>query len=196
MAENLEHLDSLIQEAEEGLESADEEQKPQFEEKFANLNSLKEEFGKSKEISNNQRIRAEKAEEELKKLQKEAKDKEVKPEPPKIEEGKLSESDLLYIAKADVHSEDIDELRSIAKTQGKSVKEVHQFGWVKSFLTERQEERKTAEAAATKPRGRGTSAPSGEDLLGKAEKEGIIPDKAEDIDKLAEARLAKKAGKK
>src|SRR3990167_6184583 len=106
MTEKLEHLDSLIQEAQEGLELADEDTKPQFEEKLDNLNALKEEFGKSNDISENQRIRAEKAEDELKKLK--AKEKET--QPAKKEEGDLSQADLLYIAKSTIDRDDVEEL--------------------------------------------------------------------------------------
>ena len=185
--ENIGRLDALIQEAEESLEQADEDTKPQFEERLTSLNSLKEEFVKSKELSENQKIRAEKAEEKLKEKEKEA-------QPPKTEEGKLSQADLLYLAKADVHADDIDELVTIAKNAGKSVRETLQQGWVKSYLAEKQEERKTAEASVTKTKGMGRKSSSGEELLAKAEK-GELPDKPEDIDKLVDAQLARKAGK-
>ena len=190
---NVERLDSLIQEAEEGLTEADEETKPQLEEKLQGLKSLKEDFNKRGEISENQRIRAEKAEDELKELKKPG----VKPDEKVVPPNKdLSQTDLIVLIKADVtEEEDIQEVVDFAKLKGISVAEALKSSVIRTVLSEKKEERQTAEATATGNKRGGTTAPSAKELLQRAQSKGELPEKDEDMRKLIEAQIAEKAGK-
>jgi hypothetical protein len=138
-----------------------------------------EELAKAKEIAENYKVRAEKAE---------AKAREGKEEPPKT--GELSAKDALILAKADVAEEDLDEVLNYAKFRNLPVSEVLKDKTLKTILSDRAEERRTAQATNT-----GGSRPStkvtGEALIEKASK-GDLPEKDEDIAKLAEARMAAK----
>ena len=131
-----------------------------------------EELAKAKEIAENQRIRAEKAE----KVKKEEKTSE------------LSTKDILYLAKSDIHADDLADVLEWAKFKNISVSEAHNA--LKGTLDVRNEERKTAEAANTGA-SRPSSQVSGESLLEKA-KQGQVPEKDEDIDKIVEARMQEK----
>lgn len=142
----------------------------------ANLVKAKEdELAKAKEIAENQRIRAEKAE----KGKKEEKTSE------------LSTKDVLYLAKADIHEDDLADVLEWAKFKNISVNEAHKA--LKGALDVRNEERRTAEAANTSASGSSTQV-SGESLLEKA-KQGQVPEKDEDIDKIVEARMQEKLNK-
>ncbi len=146
----------------------------------ANLvKAREEELAKVKEIAENQKMRAEKAEKEGK--------KEAKKETPE-----LSTKDVLYLAKADIHEDDLNDVLDWAKFKNISVQEAHKV--LKGTLNVRNEERKTAEITNT-----GVSRPSakvsGESLLEKA-RQGQLSDKEEDIDKIVEARMEEKLNKK
>ncbi len=136
-----------------------------------------EELKKAKEVAENQRIRAEKAE----KGKKEEHD--IHPD--------LSTKDVLYLAKADIHEDDINDVLEWAKFKKISVSEAHKA--LKGTLDVRAEERKTANATNT-----GTSRPStqisGEAIEEKARR-GIFSEKDEDIEKLVEARMQAKLAK-
>lgn len=141
-----------------------------------------EELKKAKEIAENQRIRAEKAE----KGKKEEEKKEDKKET-----SELSTKDILYLAKADIHEDDLGDVLEWAKFKNISVNEAHKA--LKGALDVRAEERKTAAASNTRTSRPGTQV-SGETLLEKA-KRGEISEKDEDIDKLVEARMEEKLKK-
>lgn len=119
--------------------------------------------------------------------------KPVKPETPKPEvkpepkaEG-LSEKDIFALVKADVSEDDIDEVKGYASYKKISVAEALKDKTLKGILSDRSEERRSAEVANTKSP-RGSSKPSSETLLSKS-KEGILPDKDEDIEALAKAEV-------
>lgn len=97
----------------------------------------------------------------------------------------LSTKDTIYIAKADIHEDDIEEVLELAQLKKVSVKEAHDF--MRPILKERQEERKTAQATQVRGGTRGTSKDTHEAILAKA-------DKGEDVDaeKLAAARMQRK----
>ncbi len=137
-----------------------------------------EEASKLRKNYEDQKVRAEKAE-------KEAKGK-VVPETT----GSLSTKDVLYLAKADIHEEDLEEVTKQAKLQGITVSEAHKY--MKPILDARNEERKTALATQTGRSQRGITKTTGEDLLAKAETTGEMPDDDEGMQKLATARLNKK----
>lgn len=139
---------------------------------------------KKAEASSQNFERAKKAEAELK----EARAKlEVKA--PSNQDG-LSTKDVVYLAKADIHADDVDDVLTYAKKMGVSVSEAHKF--FKPILSERAEERKTASASHTKGGARGNSKVSGEELLRKAETTGEVPETAEGMQSVFEARQAKK----
>lgn len=163
--------------------------KPEGDEEASNPqeeDSSKEDASKLKELAENYKIRAEKAERRLK----------AKEEPEKNPEEKkeLSQSDLIYLAKSDIHEDDIDEVLEIAKSQNKSLKEVHNLSWVKSWLNEKKEERKTAEATATGNKRSGPQTPDANRLYQEAQK-GKYPDSKEEMQKLIEARFGGKLRK-
>ena len=138
-----------------------------------------EDLKKRAEASSQNFERLKKAEEELKKL---------KAAKPKKEQEGLSNKDVLYLAKADIHEDDVDDVLDWAKFKGVTVKEAHEQ--LKDTLTVRDEQRKTAETTQVRGGQRGASAMKGEDILKRAEK-GELPESDEDIRKLAEARIAR-----
>jgi hypothetical protein len=104
---------------------------------------------------------------------------------PLQEEG-LSNRDVLYLAKADVHEDDVDEVLDWAKFKKISVAYAHKQ--LKATLDVRAEQRKSASASHTKGGARGTSKTTGEDLLRKAERTGEVPETAEGMNDLFLAR--------
>ena len=115
---------------------------------------------------------------------------EVNPEVKELKTDSLSERDLLALMKADVADEDIDEVKGYAKYRNISVSDALKDKTMKSILDERVEERKSAQAVETKG-ARKPSTTSPDEILNKASR-GELPDKDEDIEKLAEARIAAK----
>lgn len=117
---------------------------------------------------------------------KKAEKPETKPEvKAEIEQGGLSQKDVIYLAKADIHEEDIDEVVELAKLKKVSVAEAHKF--MAPILKERQEERQTALATQSRGGNRGTSKETPEVLISKA-----IRGEEVDPEKLAAARMAQK----
>ena len=136
-----------------------------------------EDFAKAKELAENYKIRAEKAEKAAK----------GGGEPPKEPQG-LSNKDVLYLAKADIHEDDLDEVLDWAKFKGVDVREAHKQ--MKPRLDLKTEERKSAQVTQIKG-ARGATAPTAEDLISKASK-GQLPETDEDIQALADAEMARK----
>jgi hypothetical protein len=141
-----------------------------------------ERLAKAEELAENYKIRAEKAEKAEKK-------KETQPE--------LSTKDVLYLAKADIHEDDLTDVLDWAKFKNISVLEAHKQ--LKGILDVRNEERTTAAATDTKG-GRPATQVSGESLLEKAEQGQISGEVEEskadaDIDKIVEARMQRKLKK-
>lgn len=100
----------------------------------------------------------------------------------------LSDKDVLYLARAtDIDPEDVDEVVTYAHKMGVSVSEAHKF--YKPILSERAEERKTAQATQTRGN-RGTAHVSNDELLKRAEKGEELKDS--DLQAIAEARQARK----
>lgn len=134
--------------------------------------------------------RAKKAEAKLKDQEPKEPRKEVKPKA-KTEDLTLSQSDVLYLAKAEIHEEDVEELVRIAKIQNKTLKETHNLSWVRSWLAERDEERATAEATATKNRP-GSNKVKPSQVMEKARK-GELPENPEDLADAAIRELENRA---
>lgn len=132
--------------------------------------------------------KAEELEEKNKQLYERAK-KAEKAKAPSKEDG-LSPVDIIYLAKVDIHDEDLPEVLEYAKKMGVSVKDAHAH--YKPILAEKAEERKTASATQTKGGARGSSKTTGADLLARAERTGELPDTDEGMRALAQARLDRK----
>lgn len=103
----------------------------------------------------------------------------------------LSNTDIIYLAKADIHDEDMNELLDWAKFKKITVKEAHKQ--LKGTLDVRAEQRRTAEATQTGRTQRGTTKVLGEDLLIKAETTGEVPETEEGMRALFMARQARKS---
>lgn len=102
----------------------------------------------------------------------------------------LSQTDIIFLAKADIHEDDIGEVTELAKLKKIPVSEAYKY--LKPVLNERAEERKTAAATQTKGGARGTAKVTGEDMLRKVEATGELPDDPDALMQIAEARLARK----
>ncbi len=102
----------------------------------------------------------------------------------------LSSKDVIFLAKTDIHEEDIAEVTDLAKLKKISVAEAYKY--LKPVLDVREEERKTAQATQTKG-GRGTSTTKPEELLRRAS-QGQIPQDDEGIEALVAAREAQRIG--
>lgn len=90
-----------------------------------------------------------------------------------------------------VHEDDVEDVTEYARFRGVSVSEALKSNTLKNIISENAEKRKTAEATNTNASRRGTTKPTGEDLLDRASK-GQMPD---DVDALAKARLEAKRKK-
>lgn len=118
--------------------------------------------------------------ERLKKQEKEVKE---------VSSETLPMKDMLFIAKADIPAEDVDEFLVFAKNMKMSLPDAYKT--YSPILREKAEERKTAAATMTKGGTRSVNKTTGEDFLSKAEKMGELPDSDDDMLKLAQARLAR-----
>lgn len=110
---------------------------------------------KAQELADNYKKRAEKAEKKAKEV----------PEAPKHE---LSNMDILAIAKADVHEDDIERVTKFAQMEGISVKDALGHDDVKAILERRAEARKVATASNTDSSKGSPAKRDGETLLEKS----------------------------
>lgn len=101
----------------------------------------------------------------------------------------LSNKDLLFLAKTDIHEDDIEEVQDWAKFKKVSISEAYKQ--LKGTLDIRNEERKTADATSTKPGARGTTKTSPADVLSKAER-GEVIETDEGMRDLFKARIDRK----
>lgn len=127
---------------------------------------------------------------------KEEKKPEPKPETkvePKPEQG-LSTKDAMALIKANVEEEDIDEVESYAKFKNISIAEALKTTVVKTLLSEKAEQRKTAQVTNTQTARRSTPKTTPEDIRDKALK-GDLPESEDDIKALYEARRQEKLNK-
>lgn len=108
----------------------------------------------------------------------------------------ISSQDLYVLIEAKVPKEDISEVIDYSKLKGISVEEALKSNVVKSILSERGEERTTANATSTGPTRRGSTKVSAGELLKKASETGEVPESDEDMGNLVEARLAQRIGNK
>lgn len=102
--------------------------------------------------------------------------------------GDLSQKDVIYLAKSDIHDDDMDEVLKYASKSGVSVKEAHEY--LKPILAVKNEQRQTALAANTGSSKRGSGKTAPDILLAKARK-GELPTSDDDIERLIAARKGK-----
>jgi len=184
--ENNSDLDTLIQdkidadtEFQTSLEGLEEEESNRLiSEKKSEL--VKQEFAsmaeakkKADEIATNQKIRAEKAEQEAKKA-KEAGAKE-----------ELSSADTIALIRGNISDEDIETVKKFAKNEGISITEAIKNDELKAVLKVREEKRNVADATNITTTKRGSTKVSDETILDDANK-GKLPDNPEE---LARARM-------
>lgn len=141
-----------------------------------------EELKKKAEASSQNFERLKKAEADLKEAREKLKTSTSRP----VET--LSNKDILFLAKADVHEDDLDEVLEWSKFKKITVSEAHKQ--LKPSLDVKDEERKSANATQVRSGARGTSKVSGEDLLAKAERTGEVPDDQASMQAIFEARRA------
>lgn len=138
---------------------------------------------KAKELADNYKIRAEKAE----KAEKSKADDFT----PKNE---LSQMDIIALVRADIADEDMDDIRDYARLKKIAVKDALNSSVIKTLLAERKEERITAEATSTGNNRAGSKAITGNELLRKAES-GEFPESDDDVEKLVNTRFGNRLGK-
>ncbi len=121
----------------------------------------------------------------------------VEEKPKEIETDKkveISQVDLYALIKENVPQEDITDVTEYATLKKISIADALKSTFIKTLLSEKTEERKTAEATNTGAARRGSVQVSGDTLLSKASK-GELPESDEDLERLVDARLNQK-GKK
>lgn len=141
----------------------------------------KAEAEKAKALANNQKIRAEKAEQRLKST----------PPPQANGEAPMSLADAAALLKADVHEDDIERVEKFAKSEGVSVREALRNDELKAILAVRAEKRTTAQAANVSNVRRGPTKMADDVLISNAEK-GRLPEDDEGISRLVAAKLKQK----
>lgn len=105
-------------------------------------------------------------------------------------QAQLSAKEIIYLGKADIHADDMDEVLELARLKNWDVPKAHEY--LKPVLDTRAEQRRTADATQTRGGARGASKVSGEDLLATAERTGEVPETTEGMNKLFKARMARK----
>lgn len=124
---------------------------------------------KDKELADNYKIRAEKAEKELK-------DKKIPGKEGTSETKDMSAMDIIAVTKANVHEDDIQEVVDYAKFKNVSIAEALKSDVIKTTLADRIEKRKTADITNTRTARPSTHKVSGEELV-KGLSEGKIPER-------------------
>lgn len=144
-------------------------------------NRLIEDAAKAKELAENYKVRAEKAEKLKKESRKEPSD------------SSLTQKDMLALTYAKVAVEDVDEVTKYAAYRGVSVADALKDKTLQTILADKTEER--ASAAASQSRSpRMSSQITGESILQKA-REGQLPESEADMAKMVEAEFAAKKAK-
>lgn len=118
--------------------------------------------------------------------------KHEKPAQAPLQEVGFSPKDYLALNESKVSAEDFDEVVRVSKILNKSIADTLKDQTMKVILDTRMEERRTAQATATKGGARGATRDTGEEILRKAEELGQFPETAEGMKALAQARIDKK----
>ena len=166
-------------------EMSDEDKETAISEKRSELikaeaDALEQAKIKAEEIAKNQKIRAEKAEQEAKK------NKPVEgEEPPKKDESGVSLKDVRALQ--NVHDDDVDFVVNWAKANNMEIAEAIKSKDVQYVLEGHKEERKTADTTSVESGGKRPSKASAEDLLSKAQ-QGDLPDDDEGINAVIAAK--------
>jgi len=148
----------------------------------------KTEAEKAKELANNYKIRAEKAESKLKNsFNKQNNNTEVKSD----SKSELSTMDAMLIMKSNVDIQDVDAVTKFAKMEGMTIVEALKNDELKAILAVRNEKRNVAEASHSGTSRRSSPKVSDDSLLANASK-GILPDSDEDFRRLQELRSKRK----
>ena len=113
----------------------------------------------------------------------------------KIDTSAMSPQEIIALGKADLPAEDVEEVIEFAKLKKITVVEALVAPMMKTYLEDKAEKRRTAEAAESGG-GRGTNKVDGVALLAKAEATGEVPDTVEGMQGLFGARINRKLGKK
>lgn len=111
-----------------------------------------------------------------------------KPDTPVPTSDGLSNRDLLFLAKADIHEDDLDDVLEWARFKKVPVAKAYEM--LKPTLSVRSEERRTALATQTKGGQRGAAKLDPESILARAEKTGEVPESDEGMQALFLARRA------
>lgn len=101
----------------------------------------------------------------------------------------LSNKDILYLAKADIHQDDLDDVVEMARLKKMSVADAHKF--MEPILAQRAQERTSASLTHTRPSSRSAPQQSAEDVLLKAER-GETIDSEEGLQQIFRARAARR----
>ncbi len=174
MENEQDNLESLNQDGEVDAEISAEESETSTDEANAELD-------KAKKYAQNQKIRAEKAEQELKKLKSAPSEKET----PKNE---MSLKDIRALA--DIPDEDVDDVIDYAKYKSISIADAKKSSAMQAILKAKAEERASAQAANTGGGKRGSGEVSGDSLLEKYAKGEELSDS--EMEKAAQARIEAK----
>lgn len=178
-------LQDTVISAKEVLEKTDKEKYPKlYESREANVKSL--------EIALDQRLRAKKAEKDLKDNPPVEKETPIKPVEIETPKNDFSPKDYLALSQAGVPADDLDEVTDFAKYKGITIAEALKTSYIQTTLKEKSEERTTANATNTKTGRRGVSRASGRELLKEFDKKGKIPDSDADLDAMLEAEFKAK----
>lgn len=146
--------------------------------------SLAKKAQENEQKFNDQKTRAEKAEELAKKNKGKEKDEKT--------DSSITARDVLILSGAGVtNEEDIEVVEKWAKFNGTGIRDALNDSTLKTVLATKQEERRTALATSSKGGARGSSTPSIEAILSEASK-GKLPENDSEIAKLAEARMLKR----
>lgn len=140
------------------------------------------ELTKAQQIAENQRIRAEKAEKELKAMKAKGNVNSQEPSP------QLSTADIIALSK--VHEDDVERVERFAKSEGVSVREALKNDELKAILSLRDEQRTTASASNVSTTRR-SSVKLSDDVIVSNASQNKIPDDDEGIARLIAAKMKK-----
>lgn len=169
--------DTSTQQEETVLETVEAETEEQDSEE--SVEDYKARLAKAEKLANNYKIRAEKAEKAVKRP--------VEQKTESRQSGELGTKDLYALMEAKVAQEDVDEVVEYAKFKNISVSEALKSSVVKTLLSDKAEQRATAEAANVGSSKRSSGKVPDDVLLAKASK-GELPDNDADMERLIRLR--------
>ena len=152
----------------------------------AEFSALSEQKTKAEELARNQKVRAEKAEQEARK------NKPVGDGSTPKKESEYSLQDIRALS--DVHDDDVAEVVEFAKFKGISIAEAKKHPVIQNILSVNKEFRST-EAAKNSGKGKPGASRTTDAQLVEQAASGQLPDDDEGITRLAEARQAEKLAK-